>query len=733
MEVNLFLPRKPSPLPALPLLIVLAGFGPDALSQGQAAAHAPVLTQTQDSDTASAPLDALQSEELPPPVTEPTQVCAEGACTLTYQAGFFRRYAPVTALDMVNNLPGFVLDDGDTESRGFGGAAGNVIVNGARISAKSEAPSDILGRIPAADVERIEVIRGQVGGLDLRGQNVVANIIRRGGASSGAWTAGAATYDPGGGFFPFGELSYSANPRQSQVTAALSAREFKSILARRERLLNGDGELREGRFELSDEDGEEYSATVNASSQFGETRVAANLAKSYFISVGGETSRRYPTPRRQEPFILFQGDSDRFINSELGFDIERPMGRDWRAKLIGLYRDEDYTELGSLVRGPLGIPGVTEASTRRKSLTEELIGRLELDYAGFAGHTVEINFEATNNTLESQFSLSQLEGNALVEQPVPGAESEVEEERIDLLIADSFRIGAVSIDAALGAEDSTVTQIGGFSEDRSFFFWKPSLAMSWSPTDLSQWRLRALRNVGQLDLQDFVSGADLGDVELALGNPQLSPETTVTVDLSYEKRGSGFGIGSVTLFHDWIDDVNDVLPLSGQLEVPGNIGSATRAGVRGELTLPLDGIGLLGGRMDASAQWQTSRVDDPLTLLPRALSDERQWEANLEVRQDLQAKRLAWGVLMFARDVFPQYGIDEIDFRGQRADMDVFVETRALAGLRIRLTVEDVFRDGEDRDRRVFAGNRSTEPLAFREVREQSRARTISLEVSGDF
>ena len=100
-----------------------------------------------------------------------SQVCTEGACTLSYQPAFFSRYAPITALDMVNNLPGFSLDDGDAETRGFGGAAGNVIINGARISAKSESPSEILGRIPAADVERIDVIRGQVGGLDLRGQN----------------------------------------------------------------------------------------------------------------------------------------------------------------------------------------------------------------------------------------------------------------------------------------------------------------------------------------------------------------------------------------------------------------------------------------------------------------------------------------------------------------------------------------------------------------------------------
>lgn len=662
---------------------------------------------------------------------EPTQRCEEGACFITYEAEFFSRYAPITALDMVNNIPGFALDDGDSDSRGFGGAAGNVVINGARVSAKSETPSSLLGRIPASDIERVIVIRGQVAGLDLRGQTVVANVIRRGDSASGAWTAGMRNYNPDTEVYPFADFSYSKAFGDSQVTVGLQGAQFQSLVARRERVLGSFGEPRENRFEVSDEDGQEYVGTLNASTLRNDTRYSLNLARRYFKSVGGENSRRLPL--EQAPFVLFQGDDDVVERDELGVDVERALSTHWRGKLIGLYRDRDHTEIQSLIRTPEGMASVTEVQTQRRTRSDELIGRIELDYTGFADHAVEINFEASNNNLENQFALQALEGNSLVNQPVPGANSDVEEERFDLLLTDSFRWHELSVDAAIGAERSTITQVGGFSEDRSFFFWKPSVTMSYSPDSRSQWRFRALRNVGQLDLEDFVSGADLGDDELALGNPNLSPETTTTVDISYETRGEGFGIGSVTLFHDWIDDVNDLLPLNGVLEVPGNIGSATRAGVRGELTLPLDGIGLVNGRMDASGEWQTSRVDDPLTGLPRWLSDERQWEAVVSIRQDLQVQRLAWGVTMFARDTFPLYGLDEIDIQGQRADMDFFIETRAIEGLRIRLTVEDLFRDGESRDRRVFAGDRSNSPLAFREVREQSQARTISLQVSGDF
>lgn len=674
-----------------------------------------------------------QAQPAPPAVTEPVQVCEEGACILTYEAVFFQRYAPVTALDMVNNLPGFQLRDGDTDSRGFGGAAGNVIINGARISAKNQSPTDFLGRIPAADIERIEVIRGQVGGLDLRGQNVVANVIRKGDSSSGAWSAGALTYDPSGGVHPFAEVSYTTTGELGELTLAVVAADEREVLDRDESVLDGNDNLLERRDERYLQEQTFTSAAINGSATWGAWQVAANMGRTTFDGEGGELSRRRPVSATENGLALFQGDFVDVVQDEIGADAERALGEHWRAKLIGLYREEDRSERATLVRGPIGEPGVTETETFTESLAEEFIGRLELDYSGFEGHTVELSVEVAENTLTSDFALLQLEGGALVPQIVPGAETEVVEERVDLLISDSFRVGELSIDAALGAEDSTIRQVGGFTEDRSLFFWKPSLAISYSPSDRAQWRLRALRNVGQLDLQDFVSGADLGDVELALGNPQLSPEATATFDLSYEVRGDGIGIGSLTLFHDVITDVNDLLPLTGQLEIPGNIGDGTRTGLRWEFTLPLDDIGLNNGRVDVRGRWQTSDVDDPLDGRERQLSGERDWFTVVEVRQDLIEKKLAWGALAFTRDRQPFYGLDEFDRLGQRRDMDVFIETRAIDGLLVRLTVEDIFRDGDSRDRRVFAGDRSLQPLSFRELREQSRARTISLEFRGEF
>src|SRR3954469_2465363 len=75
----------------------------------------------------------------------------------TYTPADFARFAPRNALDMLNNVPGFSIDAGDTERRGLGQATGNVLINGQRYSGKSTDVTSELQRISAANVVRIEV------------------------------------------------------------------------------------------------------------------------------------------------------------------------------------------------------------------------------------------------------------------------------------------------------------------------------------------------------------------------------------------------------------------------------------------------------------------------------------------------------------------------------------------------------------------------------------------------
>ena len=94
-----------------------------------------------------------------------------------YPASFFAAARPATANDMIARLPGFSLNTGNGGTRGFAGSGGNVLINGAPPTAKNDDLNTVLGRIPAASVERIDVIRGGAPGIDMQGQTVIANLV----------------------------------------------------------------------------------------------------------------------------------------------------------------------------------------------------------------------------------------------------------------------------------------------------------------------------------------------------------------------------------------------------------------------------------------------------------------------------------------------------------------------------------------------------------------------------
>src|SRR5579862_8996613 len=62
---------------------------------------------------------------------------------LNYPASYFADARPNTAYDMISRLPGFVFDDGNT-LRGFGGTAGNVLIDGQRPTSKTDDLQSVL-------------------------------------------------------------------------------------------------------------------------------------------------------------------------------------------------------------------------------------------------------------------------------------------------------------------------------------------------------------------------------------------------------------------------------------------------------------------------------------------------------------------------------------------------------------------------------------------------------------
>ena len=115
--------------------------------------------------------------------------------TIVYPFAYFSEYAPVTALDMLNRIPGMEISSIGGSSRGgsSGGSFSNVsrggrglgsgssgtqiLINGKRTAGKNNNTETQLRRVDADQVDYIEIIRGTSGDLDVRGSTQIANIV----------------------------------------------------------------------------------------------------------------------------------------------------------------------------------------------------------------------------------------------------------------------------------------------------------------------------------------------------------------------------------------------------------------------------------------------------------------------------------------------------------------------------------------------------------------------------
>ncbi|MDT8399649.1 MAG: hypothetical protein RQ899_13650 [Pseudomonadales bacterium] len=655
--------------------------------------------------------------------------------SITFEAVFFTPYNPVTALDMVEQVPGFTLDEGG-QLRGFGGTAGNILINGERPSTKNDSAWEILSRIPASAVSRIDLIRGETGGLDLRGQTVAVNVILGEDVDALRWEMKVRTTGNTDTVNPAGSVSKTGRWGTTRYTLGLAGGEDRFQQPRGVERLVMAGVVSEERFEVSDSQGRDYQGNLNTETRLGSALFHVNARGGREKSGDFEESSRKPSnpdaPRR----IFLEADTSDTIFLDLGGDAEFSLAKDYTGKAIALLNYEDGTGRTSLQRLAADERFLSSSRAGRQTETMEIIGRFELDWTGLEGHYLEANLEGTFNSLENALSLFEDAGDGPRELPLPGANTRVEEVRWDMEFTHSWGPGRFVVDSGLSVEGSTISQSGDVDNERSFFFIKPRVILTYTPASGRQFRTRLEREVAQLNFNDFVSSTNFGDNQFDLGNPELSPENTWLFEFTFEQRFGEIGAVNLTLFHHWIDDVQDMLPLTGIFEVPGNIGDGRRWGVETEITLPLDRLGIVGGRLDFTGRWQDSTVTDPVTRRSRVLSGEGEYTVRMDFRQNLPDLYFSWGGMVAVESEIPAFGLDEFvetDGIADTLDVDIYAETTRWFGVRTRLQFGNILNRTFHRDRRVFSGPRDLTPLSFREIRNRKRGPSVELSVTGDF
>lgn len=656
---------------------------------------------------------------------------AETAPRKVFQPAEFERFSPLSALDLVQRIPGFQLSVGGG-GRGFGQGGSNVLINGERVSGKSISVRDVLGRIPVDQVRRIEWL--EAGTVNLPGvSGPVVNVIVREARFTGTWRFEATwrrDVSPA-----LSEFDVSFNGTQAGWAWSVSLENLPERGSHRsfETLFDGEGTAIETRRETFALEGDRRRAGIRLRRDWGQG-IVSNLNGLY---VDRQRSRRGTSAQR--PFG--SAPLDRFFPSErddweveLGGDVVMPVAPA-SLRLIGLFREAEASQSETSVdRRPDGTLLGQDLFVRHTRSGERIV-RSELDWPGRGERDWQVSLEGAFNFLDRNSDVFEAEADGPL-RPVAleGGSVRVEEARAETFVTVSDALsGNASLQVSLGAEYSEIRPSGDTGDARRFMRPKGLLVLTYEADDRTVLNASLERAVGQLDFGDFASSVNLDEGETLPGNPELVPDQTWSLELEVERDLGAGSAASVSVFYDAIEDPITRLPLGESADGPGNADGATRYGIDLDTTLELDRLGLPGGLLELGGFWRDSRIEDPVTRQSRRLSNARLGGYEVSFRQDVMGSAWAWGVGYEADRRAPRVRRDEI----RRTDetpgwATAFVEHKDLFGMVGRLRLQNALDREEQTVRTVFVEDRPS-PVDRVEDRVRTLGPIVSFQMSGTF
>lgn len=610
------------------------------------------------------------------------------AAILVYQPAFFADYNPQTARDMLNRVPGFAISGGGG-GRGLAGSLGNVLIDGRRPSSKNGVGA-LLSRIPAANVERIELIREPVPGIDMAGQDQVVNLITdRTAGWTGAWSGRLRVFESGR-VTPAGEVSATRTAPQSTLTLSLNLSTHA----------DGDDRLR---LE-STPDGVQLRRLADQVQQnFYDLTPSLAWRRDFDAGHALRVDARVWTWRykfRRDTLVYDGTDALSAYETGLGdtlayggeatVDYDHVLSEVWNIKLTALQRLEvqdgddvfsDFTDAGEFA----GAVALVDAETEGETVVRAEARRTTGDASAWV-----LSAEGAYNFLDGDLDIFTDDGAGPVPVALPISDTRVEEHRVDLAARRVWSPSqAWSLEGGVTVEFSRIAQTGDAEKERTFTYFKPELTATWAISERDQLRFIAERVVGQLSFGDFLSSVNVTEDTSQLGNPELEPERTWRAQADWERRFSETGVITLLVRHEWVEGVSDLVPVQGLFDAPGNLPDGRRWRVEGGFTAPLDRLGVPGGELSTSAMVRQTYVDDPVTAETRRFRGDEDWRLTIDFRQDRPEAGFSWGWDYYVQGQEDFYRLDAFDrITPPRGDLDLFAETRRFAGLTARIGVD---------------------------------------------
>jgi hypothetical protein len=649
-----------------------------------------------------------------------------------YEAAFFAQYSPSSALDIVRRTPGFTLDSGSQDVRGFGGAAGNVVINGSRPSSKNDTLETILARIPAQRVLRVEVGGGEQFGAEFAGRSQVLNLVLNASGGLAGNVEVQLRRDSSGQVAPQGSISGLLRRGPSTFNLSLGFNNFNNQEEGSDTLTAlPSGALVELRRKVNDI--AEQLAFISGSWALDEgTHRTAHLNGRFAVGrfLLEQTNDVFPATGPVRNDFLVQ-DFNR-TEYEIGGDIERPLFGGG-IKLVGLatrrVRDNREENLNRVQSAVVGGFSQTVNDTR-----DEAVLRLTWARSVPNGWSIETGVEGAFNQLDSDVQLFGIgAGDVRTRIDLPIDRATVTEYRGEAFFNAGRSLSPnLRVDGGLTFETSRLTVTGDTEAERALSFLKPRLTVDWRPGDGWRAQLSIQRTVAQLDFVDFIGAAELSNDRVNGGNPDLLPQRAWEVLATIERPILGDGQARLELGYQQINQVQDRVPTPEGFDAPGNLGDGRIAFIRGTLDAPLGRLGIRGGRLTVNGTLRDSSVEDPYTGRDRSFSGVQEWELRASFRQDLG--QFAWGVNYFASPAVRFYRRNEIDMpNGHEPFVEAFAEYRMTPQTTFTLLASNIFEVAGTRERLFFFPDRSNPNPSLFEFRERNSHVGVALRLRHSF
>ena len=648
--------------------------------------------------------------------------------TQSYFPEYFAQFAPQTAADMVARLPGFEIRGGGGNARGFGQASLNILINGRRPSSKSSSARDILGRIPANNVTRIEIVDGAT--LDIPGlSGQVANIIAKTGELSGSWNY-AARFEKGSQPQAVDAgISFSAKRGELEAVGSVDLGSFIFTEDGDEAFFDGAGNIIQDRIEKIGFNSQRPGANLNLTLLRDNGHIA-HLNLSGFRQNRNILLQETFTDTIDAAFsgesILENGEDRDRLEISGDYSLDAPIiGRDGRLKLIALHRTDTLDLTNRLIFGTPAT-GEIRQSFLRDDIASEYIGRAE--YTWKTGETSDwsLTLEGALNVLDSD---TEVFGDGLTSET---GNVRVEEDRVQSNLTRSWALNPdVNAQVSIGAEYSVIDDVTDNKKD-SFFRPKGFANLSYKLDDSWSVRGQVERSVGQLDFGTFVSTVNLTNGTANSGGnivPQQKWESEIEL-----QRQNGAGLsGRVKLFYDIVEDPIDQILFDDGTQGLGNLDSNAEVyGIEGNLTWVLDDV-LKGLRLSAEGLLADSTIEDVVTGERRTTNNQALWDYEINARWDIDGTPFAVETEIEQGRRADRFRIDEENSnRFNVPEFEIAFIHKDLFGMQWTATLQNILNFELTRERLIYDETRNGD-LLQRELTRRTRGQRFSIGVTDTF